>query len=579
MNFLKQPLTMVRLRQPSCSRVFGTAPCLATGEKCWNTDITCKFRTALSLTNEVVFDFVLNERHAWIDTPGAYQPALAIPALASPPRTAPTELNVADGDRDASPLGLRAVVNLAFVDFPYNDLLTDPYLSSRSYDPMALGTFWGKWLRRNPFHIGYQVEVYEGYLGDALAAMIKRVYFIERIDRTNDQVGITAKDPLSRITDSDVSWPPLSPGELATDITAGATSFQIAGASLSDYSAAPGYLRIGSELIGYTSIAGTTNLTVSGCSRGVLNTVADVHKQRDRVQRVIAYENARCDDILYDIHLNGAGIPSAYLPLATWAAEVNEWRPEFIFTCYLTEPTKVKDLVPEVLTSALLHEWWDERTQIIRLEAQRPVAAPISLTDDSHILKGSYRVTEYPERRASQVEVYFAPRSWITGLSDSTNFARAKRYIDVNRQIQYGGLPVLKTIFSRWVQTDAIAITLAATYSGRFRDVRREVQFDLADPLVWTGDQVNITHRTTVDFTGLAEKGLWLITRAESVDPAVRWSYTAEDNDMVGVLWEWVDDTIPDWATASPTQKATIGYWLTDDDLDQDGNAQPFRWL
>lgn len=579
MNFVKQPLVMVRLRQPLCNRVFGTAPCLATGDKCWNTDITCKYRSALSLTNEIAFDFVLNERHAWIDTPGAYQPALAIPALMAPPRTAATELNVADGNRDSSPLGLRAVVNVALTDFAYNDAATDPYLSTRAYDPMTRGTFWSKWLKRNPFHVGHQIEVYEGYLGDALAAMIKRVYFVERINRTADQVGITAKDPLSRITDSEVSWPPLSPGEMASDIDASAASLTIAGAVLADYAVAPGYLRIGSEIVSYTGISGTANLSVTGVARGVLNTVAEPHKQRDRVQRVVAYENVRCDDILYDIHLNGAGIPSIYLPLATWAAEVNEWRPEFIFTCYLTEPVKCKDLVPEVLTSALLHEWWDERSQVIKVEAQKPIAAPVVLTDESHILKGSYKVSEFPERRASQVEVYFSPRSWITGLADSTNFARAKRYIDVERQIQYGGLAVLKTIFSRWVQTDAIAITLAATYAGRFRDVRREVEFALAEPLVWTGGQISLTHRGTGDFTGLAETGLWLITRAEAIDPAVRWSYVAEDNGMVGVLWEWVDDTIPDWTSASPTQKATIGYWLTDDDLDQDGNPQPFRWL
>lgn len=579
MTALREPLTVVRIRQPLCSRTFGTAPCNATGTQCFNTDATCKFRSALNLTAEVVLDFVArDEAHPWVDTPGAYQPALAIPALIGAPQIAPTELNVADGDQDKSSIGLRTVVTIPLADSADNDVGLDPYVASRPYDPLTQGTRWSKWLRRNPFHEGYGVEIYEGQRGDTLASMVKRTYRMTKVDRTADQVQVTAKDILSQITDTGILWPPLSPGQLDNDITAGATSLSVINATTADYPSS-GRIRIGNEVIAYTSRSGTARVTFSGCTRGDLNTTAAAQKRDARVQRVVSYEGVRCDVVMADILQNGGGIPSGFLPTTTWAAEVTEWRPEFLFTCHLTEPVPVDQLAGEVCASSLMHLWWDERTQTIPFEAQRPEASPITLTWENDILQGSYREMAHPEQRASQFIVYYRPRSWVSGLSDSTNYESAKQYIDAQRELQYGGKPVVRQMFSRWIDSDALAITLAGVYVGRFRDVRRKISFQLASPVVWTGDQVRITHYADVDFYGAPETGLWLITKAEPVIPGARYAYEAEDNDMVGELWAWVDDTVPVWASASPTEKATIGYWLTDDDLDQDGNPQPWRWL
>ena len=58
MAFSTEPLQIVEVVQPLCSRTFGSAPCLATGTKCFNTDATCTFVTALDLTQSVVMRFV-----------------------------------------------------------------------------------------------------------------------------------------------------------------------------------------------------------------------------------------------------------------------------------------------------------------------------------------------------------------------------------------------------------------------------------------------------------------------------------------------------------------------------------------
>jgi hypothetical protein len=580
MTFAREPLEMVEIIQPLCSRVFGTSPCLATGDKCWNTNATCKFRSALNLVNTLSLQFVRDLAHEWITTAGAYQPALGIPALVSY-QTAPTILNIASGSKNKSPLGYRGVCQITIKDFPWNDVGTDPYLSSRSYTPELQGSFWSKWLARNPNHVGFIVRIYEGFRGDALVDMTKREYIIEKIDFGRNGVSITAKDILRKVTDTNVNAPTLSPGELASALTVDATTIQVAGAVLDDYPST-GFLRIGSEVVSYTSRAlnAFSNIVFSGVVRGVLNTEAASASQNAKVQRVLVYNNVRFDDILYDLLVTWGKIDASYIDFAAWQAEADEWRPEFIFTAYLTETNKVEDLVAEICLQALVSVWWDERVQKIILRSQRPDVAPPLISDDANIIAGSLSIKELPEERASQIHVYYLPRSVTGSVTDKFNYERAAVFINVDKQIEYGGEPQVRELFCRFIQTDAIANNLAATYLNRFQDVRREISFSLADESTyWTGDNLTINHFLDVDFTGAAKQNTWIITSAEAQINGSVYSFIAEDNDMVGILWEWVDDSIPEWSSATDEQKATIGYWLTDDDTDIDGNPRPFRWL
>jgi hypothetical protein len=271
-TFTREPLQVVEIVQPLCNRTFGAGLCGATGTPCWNTDATCTFREALNLVDSITMrfvqpvayrvefgaDYMLDEDGEWLldeaDLPlevegdmVSFNAGTAIPALMGV-STAPTVLNVAAGNDDMSPLGLRAVAEVTIKDFPFNDIGFDPYLSSRSYDPLAQGSFWTKWLARNPYHTGYTLRVYDGYQGDALAGMIKREYSIEKIDASRSMVRITAKDILRRITDNALSAPALSNGALSADLTIGGTSFQAAGAVIADYPAT-GWVRINLSLI------------------------------------------------------------------------------------------------------------------------------------------------------------------------------------------------------------------------------------------------------------------------------------------------------------------------------------------
>lgn len=581
MAFLRQPIQAVEIVQPLCSRTFGVAPCSATGTACYNTDKTCKFRAALDMTDTLSLFFVGDRGFDWRDEPGAFQPALAIPALRQV-QTAPTVLNVASGSRNKSPLGYRAVCQVQIRDFPWNDVDTDPYVSTRGYDPTTKGSFWSKWLSRNPFHVGYTIRVYEGELGQALSAMTKREYIIEKIDAGRDGVTITAKDILRKVTDTGVTAPSLSPGELSLDLAIGGTSFQVAGAVLADYPAS-GWVRIGNEVIAYTSRATVgSNVEFTGLTRGALETTAAAHNQNARVQRVLAYVNVPFSDILYDLFTVWGLIPTSYITKADWDAEFNLWRPTFNFTGYITQPTKVEDLAAEICLQALANVWWDERVQKIILKAQRPDFFPDVVTDDADIIAGSYAVKELPEDRASQVFVYYNLRNPTLSITDRGSYENAAVFIDVQSQIQYGGEPAVRELFCRFINTGAIANTIAATYLRRFSNVRREITFELADDSkVWTGGTIDVEHFLDSDENGDKLRQNWLVIEASVQEVGGRYRFVAEDNDSAGVLWLWQDDTLvsTSWSAATEEERRTIGYWLNDDGTDFGGTPRPFRWL
>lgn len=572
MTLTREPLQVVEIVQPKCSRVFGSDPCLATGSKCWNTDATCKFRTALDLSDEILLRFVKPAANRVLGS--GYEPSTAIPALLAVD-TAPTILNVGSGNDNLSPLGIRAVATVAIKDFPYNDVGLDPYLSSRSYDVEARGSFWTKWLARNPFHVGYILRIYDGFFGDDLSAMIKREYSIDKIDASRSQIKITAKDILRKLTDTKAKAPALSPGSLSLALAdSEVVSFQAVGAVLADYPAS-GWVRIGSEIISYASRAlDGSNVEFTISARGALNTEVASHSQFSLVQRVLSYEAQPFTDIIYDL-LTAHGVDlSAYITKVDWDDEFYEWRELYNFTAYLTQPIEIDRLVGELCQQALSNIWWDERVQKIILRAQRPNFAPHLITQDGHIVADSVSIQEVPKDRASQVYVYYGLRNPTLKIDDRISFANAVAFIDVDKEAQYGE-PAVKEIFCRWINTSVIAQSLAGAYLQRFKDVRQHITFNLTPKDLanfWTGDVVNINHFMYVDFTGQERERSWLITSAETVQQGGVYRFMAEDNESGGLLWEWVadDDTRP---------STTIGAWVDANSEDGSGNILPFAWL
>jgi hypothetical protein len=598
-DFTREPLQVVEIIQPLCSRTFGVAPCNAVGNRCYNTDKTCKFITALDLTNEIRMQFVNPVANAPLpqgienllteddgvfqDETGAplivegdavaFDAALAFPSLLGVD-TAPTVLNVSAGNDDISPLGLRAVANVAIKDHPYNDVGFDPYPETRAFDPLDRGSFWTKWLARNPFHTGYTLNIYDGYMGQSLSQMIKREYSIEKIDASRSQVQITAKDILRKVTDNEVTAPRLSNGALTADINNSATQLDAAGVTILDYPAT-GWIRINNEVIAYTgrSIVGG-NLRFTGLTRGALNTTAAAHRQFDRVQRVLAYVDQPYTDIIYDLLVNFGAIPERYITKSDWDDEFRIYRELYRFTAYLSDPVPVQQLVGELTQQGLSYLWWDERIQKIILRAERPVPAPTELSEAASLVADSVSIREVPKDRASQVYVYFGLRNPTLNANDKFSYSQGEAFIDLESERQYGESKV-KQIFSRWINTNVIARAIGSSYLLRFRNVRKHITFDLSAKDIadfWTGDTANIRHFLDVTETGDYRLGNWLVTSAETVQQGGVYRFEAEDNEAGGTLWVWVADD-----ETRPTTE--VGAWVDAAGTDGAGNTLPFTWL
>ena len=197
----REPITIVEIDQDFCALTYGVSPCAAalgvTGAtKCFNGIASCQDTDNFTLS-------ALTLRFCTpIENTGLPKTLTVIPSLKSV-TTVPTRINIGAADLQASPLGQRARITAEFRDHPYHDRLVDPYAAERDYDAAARGTFWSKWLARNPYHQGRSLRVRDGYVGQSLAEMRVRHYVIERIDGpTRGVVKVIAKDPLKLLDDN-----------------------------------------------------------------------------------------------------------------------------------------------------------------------------------------------------------------------------------------------------------------------------------------------------------------------------------------------------------------------------------------
>lgn len=538
----REPVQIVELVQPRCANTFGIAPCTAVGtadQKCFNTRATCRDDGGAATNFALGTPLSLYFSTGAVADRGVSGAAYIIPSLVSV-STAPTRINIAGANPDAQGLGHRAIVNITLSDHPHSDFVVDPYVSGRTYDPMTRGSFWTKWLARNRYRQNIEIRVYEGYSGQALSAMRKRTYFMQEVTPpdASGRITISGKDILARVEERKAKAPALSPGRLYADITAGDSSIEAAGATDADYDAS-GIIRIGSELIVYTSRANSANgVTFSGLTRGAKKTSAASHDANDGVQMCLQYVDQRVDDVIEDLLGNYGGVPSAWLDTTAWAAEIDEYLSLFRLDTLITEPTSVSQLVSEVQENAMVYVWWDERDALVKLKAVRGIdVQPDVLTEEDHILAGSFYLSESPRERASQVWVYYRQFDATKSLTEPTNYRSSTIIADLESEtdVKYGE-PSVRTIFARWLASEAVASATASKIITRYVDVPSECgfQLDAKDRQYWVGDVVTISHHLDVDAFGERRLRNWTIVSAEEIESGHIVQYIAEDTTLNG---------------------------------------------
>src|SRR5690606_14290627 len=151
-------------------------------------------------------------------------------------------------------------------------------------------------------------------------------------------------------------------------------------------------------------------------------------------------------DIIADLQENYADISGSYIPLDDWLTETGSYLRQ-VYTALIPEPTDVDALCDEQIEQAALAVWSDERAQKIRLQVLRQIATDAAAYDDSVIMEGSLRWQEQPEKRVSQVWVYFGLIDPLGDIEDPSNYRSCEVVIDQDAEADAG--VAIKKIFSR----------------------------------------------------------------------------------------------------------------------------------
>ena len=405
----------------------------------------------------------------------------AIPSLQSV-RVNPSEIDLSGG------IGVRAKTSVSLVE---------------SNDYTEWGTveeperFWARWRAENPYYLGKRVSVFRGYIVNNafdVSNFVKRDYILESFSQTGAGVSITGKDPLKLLSNDRAKAPVESNGSLNADILSTDTSFtlQPAGIGDSEYPASNGIVRIGDEVILYTTRTGDT---FSGLTRGFYSTEIDDHSENDTAQLCLYIQTETVSNIGYDLMTNYASIDPSFIDKAEWDAEISNAF-NTTYSVLITEPTGVQDLLQEFCDSAPHYYFYDERVNKIRLVALKPPPTDSQLfTYEANIIAGTTAVKDRQDLRISTVIVNYGIINPTKDLDETSNYRSSYVREDTSSVTNYGQR-AYKTVHSRWIPSDnkTAAVLMAARVGRRFSDAPREISFsmDAKDSEVWTGDSIRV---------------------------------------------------------------------------------------
>jgi len=396
-------------------------------------------------------------------------------------RVSPAEIDLKGG------IGVRAKASLTL---------------SESEDYTTWGTvsnpvrFWSRWRAENPYYLGQRISVLSGYIVDGAYDednFIRRDYIIESFAQTGGGVSITGKDPLKLANNDRAKAPRESTGSLLGPLSIGASTFDLQPSGVgSEYPSSNGIVRIGDEVISYTSRSGDT---ISGATRGAFNTEETDHDDEDAVQLCLYFDSETVSDIDYELLTTYANVPTSYINKSSWDGEVSAAFP-VTYTALITEPTGVQELLKEFAESAPHYLYWDERVNRIQLKSLRPPPEDAPLINyQGNILKGTTTVQDKQDMRVSTVIVNFGIFDPTKDLDEVSNYRASYVREDSDSVTNYGQRAYRK-INSRWISSDnkTAAVLMAARIGRRFSEAPRMVGFELdaKDADVWTGDSLRI---------------------------------------------------------------------------------------
>lgn len=582
----KQPVQIVELTLPRCSRRCGVAPCTGSTSgpsKCYNTLATCQ-----DVANYNAEPFLLHIASVRIDELQAVNGMPCLPTLLSAD-TAPTEITPTEG------LGVRASLSVSIQDHTFGDVGLDYYAQERGYDPDEKGSLWGKLLARWKYMENLPVRLLTGFLTEAgaydPANFRAKGYFLQNVKGPSSSGGVslTCKDPLRWGDKEKAQCPAPTECALTADLDTTATVLHV-----DDVDAIPAgcvWVRVDKEtmqILARDSGAGT--LTVLRAKMpGWYDASAmlpETHQEGATVQECILFDGVRLDEVMLVLLRDYTMIPAGFLDATQWAAEADVWFATYYLSALITEPTEVTALLEE-LCQHLAIIWWNERTSKITLTAIKPASGALPVfSDTSNIIADSVGIGKDIEARMSQVWIYYAMRSPVIENEKKLfnyRFVKVSADLDAELPDEYGQ-PAIRQIRSRWLSPsqDSLAAEITSRLLAEYRDTKTilDVAVDSKDDGVWTAGFVRCSTRYRQGVTGDPISTPYLVLQSDE-------SYNGGQSGVKYKLREcsqgarcatFAPNGTPDYLSASETLRELYGFFCDDSTLKMPNGDPPYTF-
>lgn len=578
------PVTLVQIDMDFCNLTYGNAPCSAavgvTGsQKCFNTNASCQDRANYDRgTLTLTFSTGESDRYFPVNN---FLPFIKSKGGKAEVTTTSAEINPAGSDENKSPLGKRESVSINFIDAPYNDNLVDKYVDERSYNPSKSGSFWSKFLARNPFYNARGLRILEGFVGQSINDFLVRHYIIDTITPPNADGGVTVKasDIIRKIDLDKAEYPFIVECTIAQDVTT-SQDFVVAFGKKSDFEITDsivsyGYIRLNDEVISYSDITEDTaqgTITFTGCVRGTYGTEISEHGIDDDVFRC-ARMQGKSWQIAAWLLVNAGKIDSAFVPVSDWDSACDQWISEYEFDTLLIEPVPVNELVSELCLDSMFYIWWDAYANVLKIKpSQPPESTPIKLNDFEHILGDTLVETVDDKARVSQFRIYYNQRNVTEDREKIVSYRNAQWTVDeISESTNQFGEAKIRDIYSRWIRNKNQSITLGYRYIGRFNRQVSTLSFDVdyKDKDIQVGDIIDVKTRRIVDFNGEPQERRYEVVSKKQKEQGHIVSIKAQIfsyGGVVGLRYIRIspDDYPQNYQDATQEQKDS-GFWICDD--------------
>lgn len=560
----KKPLVVAGLVLDKCTLTYGVAPCAAavgvTGpEKCHNTRASCQDTTNYT-RGTVEYKFCQPRANLPIGEN-------MIPAISGEIQKSPTSITGGKG------LGKRSVIKVKIKDFPHHDRGIDPYVTERTYDPETTGTFWPRFLRRNPYFEGRTLKIYTGYINNPFSwddFQVEEYDITDISGPSNSEVEITAKDVLIRTYKEKAQYPTISNGKLLSDIAISAATATLTPSGIGDAEyPASGTISIGGEAKTFTRVGDVLTFT----AHGQWGTENKSHSAGDTVQVCIVW-NKNVVDVLEELLVTGARLPAAYIPYDNgltgipdnWDTEKELWLSASNVYGILLKPESIDKVIEELSEQFMFDVWWDAVAQEVRIKSLSPPQPGVTvntLTEGYNILKNSVNIKRDSKDRITEIQVWYRKLDY-SQRDEIEEFATAAIKVDPTRESadKYGSSST-RVILCRWINDNAQALQLAGRLFARFADTPESITFEVGykdDSLFELARDVNVDSWQFQSFSGANETRRFQVTEIKEIDQGHSLRVSGLASSFSGRYWFISPDGIPDYSSATEDQKERYGF-------------------